>query len=60
MTPSLPPIQMSDATSSKGGSIGGNTVNFGGFGIGAGGGGLMQYWPLLAGVAVLLIIARKR
>ena len=60
MTPSMPPIQMSDSTSSKGGSIGGNTVNFGGFGIGAGGGNLMQYWPLLAGAAVLLIILRKR
>ena len=60
MTPSMPPIQMSDSTSSKGGNIGGNTVNFGGFGIGAGGGDLMQYWPLLAGAALLLIIVRTR
>jgi len=54
---------MSDSTSSKGGNIGGNTVNFGGFGIGSGGGGadgLGQLWPMLFCGAMVLLILRKR
>jgi hypothetical protein len=63
MMPAMPPLQLSDSTSSKGGSIGGNYVNFGGFGMGAGGvgaGGMVEYWPLLLGGVVLLAILRKK
>jgi hypothetical protein len=64
MMPSLPPLQLSSSKSSESGGIGApNTVYFGGFGTGAGGGDMAgavaQYWPYLLGGALLLIALRK-
>jgi hypothetical protein len=59
----MPSLGFSSSTSSKSGDIvAPNTVNFGGFGSGAGGGGLgslTQYWPLLLGAAVLVAVLHK-
>lgn len=63
----LPNLQLSSNTSSKAGDIGApNTVYFGGFGMGAGGGSgdigamVAQYWPFLVAGAVALILLRRK
>lgn len=59
----MPSLGFSSSTSSKSGDIvAPSNVYFGGFGAGAGGGGLaslVQYWPFLLGGAVLLAIMHK-
>jgi hypothetical protein len=64
MTPSLPPLQFSTSASSKSGDVAApNTVYFGGFGAGSGGGGfgsLDQYMPYLAIGAVALVLLKRK
>lgn len=66
MTPGLPPFNLSlgfEKKSASGGISAPNTVYFGGFGAGAGGGGLasvLANWPVLLGAAVLLVVLRKQ
>jgi hypothetical protein len=59
----MPSLGFSSSTSSKSGDIvAPSNVYFGGFGAGAGGGGLaglVQYWPFLLGGVVLLAIMHK-
>lgn len=61
----MPPLQLSVATSSRSGDINApNTVNFGGFGPGAGGGGLLdgigQYWWVAAVVLAVYMVKRRK
>jgi hypothetical protein len=60
----MPSLGLSSSVSSKSGDIGApNTVYFGGFGAGAGGGdlagALAPYWPFILGGVVLLAVLHK-
>lgn len=63
MTPAFPPLNLQLATSSRSGDINApNTVTFGSFGtptvVGVGG-GLAQWWPVLAVGAALYLLSRR-